>query len=69
LGDTEAVTQADQATLDQFNDIKNEFLLYICVEDYVRLRGAMPMPMKFFKHGSARSTLSCLLLHSSRKLP
>jgi hypothetical protein len=46
LGGTEGARQDDQITLDQFDDSKNEPLLYICVEDYVRLQKAMPMPMQ-----------------------
>ena len=38
-----------ELTLDQFNDTKNEYLIYVCVEDYIRLRGAMPIPMQIFQ--------------------
>jgi hypothetical protein len=48
LGDTEEKRQEDQRTLNQFDDTKNEYLLYVCVEDYVRLRGSMPIPMQIF---------------------
>jgi hypothetical protein len=48
LGDTEEIRQEDQRTLDQFDDSKNEYLLFICVEDYIRLRKAMPVPMQVF---------------------
>jgi hypothetical protein len=44
LGKTEEQRQEDQRTFDQFDDTKNDYLLYICAEDYVRLRGAMPIP-------------------------
>ena len=46
LGKTAAARDEDQKTLDQFNDGVNEFLLYLCVEDYVRLRNAMPIPFQ-----------------------
>jgi hypothetical protein len=49
LGETENKRQEDQLTLDQFNDSKNEYLLYVCVEDYVRLRRATPIPMQIFQ--------------------
>jgi hypothetical protein len=49
LGDTEQQRQKDQRTLNQFDDTKNEYLLYICVEDYVRLRRSMPIPMQIFQ--------------------
>jgi hypothetical protein len=48
LGDTEEERQDDQETLDQFDDTKNEYLLYVCVEDYLRLRKATPTPMQVF---------------------
>jgi hypothetical protein len=50
LGKTENKRREDQAALDQFDDSINEYLLYVCVEDYVRLRKAMPIPMQVF-HG------------------
>ena len=50
LGETENKRREDQAALDQFDDSLNEYLLYVCVEDYVRLRKAMPIPMYVF-HG------------------
>jgi len=49
LGETAKERQEDQETLDQFDDTKNEYLLYVCAEDYVRLRGAMPIPMQIFQ--------------------
>ena len=49
LGETLAKREADQATLDQFDDVQNEFLLYVCVEDYVRLRKAMPVAFQVFQ--------------------
>lgn len=48
VGDTEEQRQEDQRTLTQFDDTKNEYLLYICVEDYIRLRGSSPIPMQIF---------------------
>jgi len=35
-----------QAIFNQFDDSKNECLLYVCVEDYLRLRGSSPFPMQ-----------------------
>jgi hypothetical protein len=49
VGKTEAERAADQATLDQFKEPTNEFLLYVCVEDYVRFRQAMPVPLQVFQ--------------------
>jgi hypothetical protein len=46
VGDTEATRKDDQLTLNQFDDTKNEFLLYICVEDYLRLRKKAPVAMQ-----------------------
>ena len=49
LGKTENKRREDQAALNQFDDSLNEYLLYVCVEDYVRLRKAMPIPMHVFQ--------------------
>jgi hypothetical protein len=49
VGDTEKQRQEDQLTLNQFDDTKNDHLLYICIEDYGRLRGSMPIPMQIFQ--------------------
>jgi hypothetical protein len=38
--------KGEQAILNQFDDTKNECLLYVCVEDYLRLRGSLPFPMQ-----------------------
>jgi hypothetical protein len=48
LGDTEAERKDDQLRLVLFDDTKNEFLLYICVEDYLRLRKKCPVVMQIF---------------------
>jgi hypothetical protein len=48
LGKTEEEREDDQRTLHRFDDTKNDYLLYICVEDYGRLRGSMPVPMQIF---------------------
>jgi hypothetical protein len=40
-GKTPEERAADLATLNQFEETDNEFLLYVCVEDYVRLRKAI----------------------------
>jgi hypothetical protein len=48
LGKTEQERREDQLTLNQFDDTKNEYLIYVCVEDYVRFRKAMPVPMQIF---------------------
>jgi hypothetical protein len=49
LGDTEEERADDQRTLDQFNDRVNDFLIYICVEDYLLLRSASPVPLQVFQ--------------------
>jgi hypothetical protein len=48
LGKTEKEREENQGILKQFSDTKNDYLLYICVEDYGRLRGSMPVPMQVF---------------------
>jgi hypothetical protein len=48
LGDTEGQRADDQLTLNQFDDSKNDYLLYVAIEDYIRLRKAMPVPMQIF---------------------
>ncbi len=48
LAKTENKRREDQAALDQFDDSINEYLLYVCVEDYLRLRKTMPIPMQVF---------------------
>lgn len=49
VGDTEAARKDDQLTLDQFDDTKNEYLLYVCVEDYLRLREKSPVAMQILQ--------------------
>jgi hypothetical protein len=49
LGDTKAERDDDQQTLNQFDDTKNEYLLYICVEDYLRLRRKAPVAIQVFQ--------------------
>jgi hypothetical protein len=49
LGETERQRADDQLTLDQFDDTKNEYLLYVCVEDYLRLRKTSPVPFQVFQ--------------------
>jgi hypothetical protein len=50
LGDTQVERDDDQQTLNQFDDTKNEYLLYICVEDYLRLRhNRSPVAMQVFQ--------------------
>jgi hypothetical protein len=48
LGKTQQEREEEQRTLDQFDDTKNDYLLYICVEDYLRLRRSSPIPMQIF---------------------
>jgi hypothetical protein len=48
LGETKEVREEDQRTLDQFDDTKNDYLLYICIEDYLRLRRKSPIAMQIF---------------------
>ena len=43
LGKTPEERAEDQITLDQFKETENEFLLYVCIEDYVRIQKAMPV--------------------------
>jgi hypothetical protein len=49
VGATEAEIRENQNILDQFDDTKNDYLLYICVENYVRLRKTMPVPFQVFQ--------------------
>ena len=49
LGDTQAERDDDQETLNQFDDTKNDGLLYVCVEDYLRLRRKSPVAMQVFQ--------------------
>jgi hypothetical protein len=68
LGDTEEIRQEDQRTLDQFDDSKNEYLLFVCVEDYIRLRKAMPVPMQVFHAWFCASHIDLLgLEHPAQK--
>ena len=46
IGKTWEQRKDGQAILNQFDDSKNEYLLYVCVEDYLRLRGSSPFPMQ-----------------------
>jgi hypothetical protein len=46
VGKTWEERKAEQAILNQFDDNTNDYLLYVCVEDYVRLRGSSPFPMQ-----------------------
>jgi hypothetical protein len=46
IGKTWEERRGEQAILNQFDDTKNEYLLYVCVEDYLRLRGSCPFPMQ-----------------------
>jgi hypothetical protein len=48
VGKTWEERKDDQAILNQFDDSMNEYLLYVCVEDYLRLRGSSPFPMQIF---------------------
>jgi hypothetical protein len=45
---TEAERNEDQNALNRFDDSKNESVLYVCAEDYIRLRRASPVPMQIF---------------------
>jgi len=49
VGKTAEEREVDQATLSQFEETDNDFLLYVCVEDYVRLRRAMPVDFQVFQ--------------------
>jgi hypothetical protein len=46
VGKTWEERKDGQTILNQFDDGKNEYLLYVCVEDYLRLRGSSPFPMQ-----------------------
>jgi|307.fasta_scaffold37763_1 hypothetical protein len=46
VGKTWEERRGEQVILNQFDDTKNEYLLYVCVEDYLRLRGSSPFPMQ-----------------------
>ena len=48
VGKTWEERKSEQAILNQFDAGKNEYLLYVCVENYVRLRGSSPFPMQVF---------------------
>jgi hypothetical protein len=61
VGKTSEEREADQATLDQFDDTHNEFLLYVCVEDYVRLRKAMPVKYQVLQAWFAALHLNLLV--------
>ena len=49
LGKTQAKRDDEQETLNQFDDTKNEYLLHICVEDYLRFRRKAPLAMQVFQ--------------------
>ncbi len=46
VGKTWEERKDNQGILNQFDDSKNEYLLYVCVENYLRLRGSSPFPMQ-----------------------
>jgi hypothetical protein len=46
VGKTWEERRGEQAVLNQFDDSVNEYLLYVCVEDYLKLRGSSPLPMQ-----------------------
>lgn len=46
---TEEQRIEDEATLAQFREPINEFLLYVCVEDYLRLRNSSPVTFQIFQ--------------------
>lgn len=49
LADNDAACRAeDQATLDQFDDTKNDYLLFICIEDYIKLRKRSPVAFQIY---------------------
>jgi hypothetical protein len=49
LGETVEERHEDQLKLNQFDDTKNDYLLYVCVEDYIRFRKSMPVAMQVFQ--------------------
>lgn len=48
-GENGAKRRGHEAALEQFHDEVNDFLLYVCVEDYLRLRGTAPVPFQVFQ--------------------
>jgi hypothetical protein len=48
-GRSESELRENQLLLDQFDDTKNDYLLYVGVDDYRRLRKAMPIPFQIFQ--------------------
>jgi hypothetical protein len=56
LGKTWEERKDDQAILNQFDDSMNEYLLYVCVEDYLRLRGSSPFLCRSFTLGFVSCT-------------
>jgi hypothetical protein len=65
LGETPAKRAEDDAILAQFTDTINEFVLYVCVEDYVRYRHAMPVKCQVLQAWFAALHLDLLLDGSS----
>ena len=49
LGKTLEEREEDQAIISQFEETANEYLLYVCVEDYVRLRGKSPIEFQILQ--------------------
>jgi hypothetical protein len=61
LGKTPEERADDDSTLAQFKDTDNEFLLYVCVEDYVRYRKAMPVNYQVYQAWFAALHLDLLV--------
>jgi hypothetical protein len=61
LGRTAEERADDQFTLQQFKETDNDFLLYVCVEDYVRFRKAMPITYQVFQAWFAALHLDLLV--------
>lgn len=66
LGDTPERRADDQVTLDQFDDTKNEYLIYVCVEDYLRCRRRTPIPFQIFQAWFAAAHIDLLAPHLDR---
>jgi hypothetical protein len=65
LGDTEETRQEDQQTLDQFDDSKNEYLLYIALRIMSASAKQCRFPCRCFRPGSVQAILSCLAPNTS----
>jgi hypothetical protein len=68
LGQTPEERAEDQAILNQFEDTANEYLLYVCVEDYLRLRGKSPIEFQILQAWFVALHLDLLVDESKTEL-